>query len=77
MQFNDIRDFWEQSDGTLWIAAAHDGLYFLKPENRDSLLFSKFNITSEDSTPINLHSVFALYEDGYGDLWMGIPTRPV
>ncbi len=71
MEYNDIRDFWEDKSGNLWIAGGHSGIYILKNENRDSLVFSKYISKINDTTIIDLHSAFAFYGDKNDDLWIG------
>ncbi len=65
----DIRDFYEDENGTLWIATNGEGLFLLPPENRDSLLFERF-IPDADIGNV-LGNTMAIFRDHQGDLWFG------
>ena len=68
LDHTDIRDFYEDKKKVLWVATNGGGIYLLKPENRDSLNFEKFE---EDGAIPLLLNTLTIYADQNGFLWFG------
>ena len=68
LDHTDIRDFYEDDNGILWVATNGAGIFSLKPENRDSINFVKFN---EDGLAPQLLNTLTIYAEPTGVIWFG------
>ena len=68
LDHSDVRDFFEDKEGVLWVATHGGGIYLLKPENRNSLYFEKFEADGAFPQLLNTLTICA---DQYGFLWFG------
>ncbi|MCF8345692.1 MAG: response regulator [Bacteroidales bacterium] len=71
LEHTDIRDFYEDENKVLWVATNGGGIYLLKPENRDSLFFERFE--EDRSIPLLLNTL-TIHADQNGFLWFGGPN---
>lgn len=67
LNHTDIRDFYEDRNGVLWVATNGSGIFLLKPENRNPVTFEKFD-KKEAETLLNTLSIHC---DQNGALWFG------
>ncbi|MDA3928112.1 MAG: hypothetical protein PF541_04095 [Prolixibacteraceae bacterium] len=68
LSHGDVRCFYEDHDGFLWIGTA-DGL-----NKYDGIGFTVFKHDIKDSTSIPYSYINCIYEDKQNNLWIGLPT---
>ncbi|MBN2815003.1 MAG: response regulator [Bacteroidales bacterium] len=63
-----IRFIFEDSDGILWLCTQENGLYAVNTKQKTTVVYKK-----ENQKPFRILSneVLALYEDEYGEIWVG------
>ena len=67
LNHTDIRDFYEDKEGVMWVATNGSGIFLLKPGNRDILAFEKFDKKGAET----LINTLSIHCDQNGVLWFG------
>lgn len=62
--------FYEDKEKCLWIGTAGEGVFMLRPENREKMLFINFKHDPDDPSSISSNIVNAIREDANNNLWL-------
>jgi len=67
----DITMLFQDKKDNLWVSTRKNGLFCLRPDNRDSLIFIRYLNNQKDQNGFFGNFVSTAYEDQNGTLWFG------
>jgi len=68
---NHIRSICQDKHGNVWFASQGEGLFCLKPENRNTQTLEKIQHNPNNPNSLASNTVFSVCTDNEGNLWVG------